>query len=366
MRIEFYKIYETYSHRYYKVPKDLFENSRYKTILNSDAKLLYALLLDRMELSRENGWVNENGEIYLIYTREEICNMLGLCVNTVIKAFHQLSESGLIFEKRQGRGMPNLIYIGKIVHDEAKAHSMPPSGNTVTGAEEDNISNSRTVKNQSLELENLRFKNLKKSSSRTSKNQVLELEKIKPSKTDNNKTDINETENSQSVSQADRVRDLPIGQTEFQSSLQTANSPIGSIGILSSGQIDTNNEVAEFERIVEQCQLYLYNDKNIQFMFRHVLEIMWFSEFLRIGSARIPQCMVRSRMHLLNLSILEYALRKIKVKAENIKEIRNSTMYLASTIFSSIGEMHLDPEVDPELNRYMDHSFFIDEDDNPG
>lgn len=102
---------------YYKVPKDLFENSRYKTALDSDAKLLYALLLDRMELSRENGWVNGYGEIYLIYTRDDLCEILGLCRNTMTKAFRQLSDSGLILEKRQGRGLPNLIFIGKIQRD---------------------------------------------------------------------------------------------------------------------------------------------------------------------------------------------------------------------------------------------------------
>ena len=52
-----YKINEVTQHKYYQVPKELYTNLRYKTTINNDAKMLYALLLDRMELSRTNGWI---------------------------------------------------------------------------------------------------------------------------------------------------------------------------------------------------------------------------------------------------------------------------------------------------------------------
>lgn len=38
----------------------------------------------------------------------------------MIKAFKQLTEVNLIQEKRQGLGKPNLIYVGKIEHEEIK------------------------------------------------------------------------------------------------------------------------------------------------------------------------------------------------------------------------------------------------------
>ena len=44
-----YKINEVTQHEYYQVPKELYTNLRYKTTINNDAKMLYALLLDRME-----------------------------------------------------------------------------------------------------------------------------------------------------------------------------------------------------------------------------------------------------------------------------------------------------------------------------
>lgn len=115
--MELFKINELRQYKFIQVPQELIYNPRYKG-LSSDAKLLYGLLLDRMELSRENNWVNENGEIYLIFTRENIQNILQISDKTCTKAFKQLSKAELIKEKKQGLGNPNLIYIGHMVYDD--------------------------------------------------------------------------------------------------------------------------------------------------------------------------------------------------------------------------------------------------------
>lgn len=114
-----YKVNEINQNRFYQIPKELVENPNYNSKLNSDAKLLYALLLDRMELSRKNNWINENGEIYLLYSRENIQEALNISKPTAVKAFKQLTEAELIKEVRQGLGKPNVIYIGKIKYPES-------------------------------------------------------------------------------------------------------------------------------------------------------------------------------------------------------------------------------------------------------
>ncbi len=108
-----YTVNEENSHRFYQLPKELFVNEKYKT-LNSDAKLLYALLLDRKELSRKNKWVDEYGQVYLLYTRDNLCEMLGVSRPTVTRAFKQLSSVGLIIEERQGLTKPNKIFVCKL------------------------------------------------------------------------------------------------------------------------------------------------------------------------------------------------------------------------------------------------------------
>lgn len=121
--IDYYKNNEILENSYYQIPQELFVNSLYKEKLNSDSKILYAFLLDRLSLSQRNHWFDEYGRVYLIFTREEVQNKLCLSEKTVTKAFKQLLEVNLISEKRQGLGKPNLIYIGKIQHEEIIANT---------------------------------------------------------------------------------------------------------------------------------------------------------------------------------------------------------------------------------------------------
>lgn len=112
--MDLYKANETNSHKFYQIPKELAENPCYRYALTSDAKLIYALLLDRMELSRKNNWVNDRGEIFLLYTKENIAEILGIAERTVYNSFRLLEACQLIKQERQGLNKPNKIYIGKV------------------------------------------------------------------------------------------------------------------------------------------------------------------------------------------------------------------------------------------------------------
>jgi hypothetical protein len=108
--LRIYRANEVDKERFYQVPKSLFKNELYKG-LSLESKMVYALLRDRMELSLKNGWLNDNGEIFLLYTRENLAIMLECSEPTARKAMKQLTEYKLIVEKRQGQGKPNLIYV---------------------------------------------------------------------------------------------------------------------------------------------------------------------------------------------------------------------------------------------------------------
>ena len=159
-----YKSNETLENRYYQIPQELFENSLYKDKLNSDSKILYAFIIDRLTLSQKNNWIDSENNIYLIFTRQEVQDKLGLSEKTVIKAFKQLAETKLIFEKRQGLGKPNLIYVGKIQHEEI------------------------------AEQKNLQLQNCKNYSSRDVKNTVQELENLQGINPNNIKPNIINTD----------------------------------------------------------------------------------------------------------------------------------------------------------------------------
>lgn len=165
--IDYYKNNEILENSYYQIPQELFINKLYKEKLNSDSKILYAFLLDRLYLSQKNHWFDELNRVYLIFTREEVQDKLCLSEKTVTKAFKQLTDTNLIAEKRQGLGKPNLIYVGKIQHEEI-------------------ITN--------IEQENLQVLNSKNYGSREVKNTILDVEKFPTINPNNIKTNITNTD----------------------------------------------------------------------------------------------------------------------------------------------------------------------------
>ena len=56
---------------YFRIPKALFQDHRFRQ-LSTDARTLYGILLDRMSLSTKNGWLDEQGRVYIIYTVREV------------------------------------------------------------------------------------------------------------------------------------------------------------------------------------------------------------------------------------------------------------------------------------------------------
>ena len=94
---------------FFQLPVFLF-TSEFKGLSN-DAKVLYALLRGRHELSVENGWENDKGEIYLIMSRESMAELLDVSENTVLKIVNELKKFELVEEERRGQGKTNLLYL---------------------------------------------------------------------------------------------------------------------------------------------------------------------------------------------------------------------------------------------------------------
>ena len=98
---------------FYRVPKALIDNARYRGV-SSDAKLLYALLLDRLSLSLRNGWQDEQGRVYIYYPADEIMSTLNCQSEKASKLLAELDSKkgiGLIDRVRQGQGKPTIIYV---------------------------------------------------------------------------------------------------------------------------------------------------------------------------------------------------------------------------------------------------------------
>nr|DAJ15510.1 MAG TPA: replication initiator protein [Siphoviridae sp. ctuHV12] len=96
---------------FFKFPKPFIYDEKYKTLSNN-AKMLYMLLFDRLELSLKNGWHDKEGNVFQYYTNEQLMIDLNCNSNkTIIKIKKELKDAGLMKEVRQGMNLPNRIYL---------------------------------------------------------------------------------------------------------------------------------------------------------------------------------------------------------------------------------------------------------------
>ena len=107
---------------FYKLPKNLIDHKE----LSPLAKLTYALLADRAELSKANGWRNKANEVYIKFKRCDIMAMLGIKSRTTIaKIMKSLRDAGLIIEKRLGQGKTNEIILTKSMNLQKSISETP-------------------------------------------------------------------------------------------------------------------------------------------------------------------------------------------------------------------------------------------------
>lgn len=98
---------------FYMLHKVLFINEKYKKLSDS-AKVTYAILNDRVSLSIKNNWIDQNGDIYFIFTNENLQEVLDKSKNTITKIKKELQEVGLLEQVKTGFNRPNKLYLHEI------------------------------------------------------------------------------------------------------------------------------------------------------------------------------------------------------------------------------------------------------------
>ena len=177
-----------------QMPRWLFSDPRYCE-MSLDAKVTYTFLLNRFQLSRKNGWVNDHGEVFVIFPRKALAKELRICEQRVTAAFKKLVELKLVWEKRCGRGDANQIYLARVTPIEDPDYSCAP----FITEDESEVRGSRTSDLEDLadgkpsaacqEPQNLLSKNREDRASRTAKSAFPEPQKLTPSKKEKRKID---------------------------------------------------------------------------------------------------------------------------------------------------------------------------------
>ncbi|WP_285141154.1 replication initiator protein A [Staphylococcus epidermidis] len=183
---EKYNLSQVKTERFYQLPKYLFEDAYFKK-MSAEAKIMYALLKDRFELSLQNEWVDKNNNIYFIFSNKHLCEYLGYAEQKIIKLKKELIKFNLLTQERVGLNKPNRLYLLKPNYNIKASHTK--------------------------ELPNSQFQNNEFGSSRTVNLSGQELPNSQSNDTDYNDTDYIKTENNDTDDLNDNKLNYPSNHT---------------------------------------------------------------------------------------------------------------------------------------------------------
>ena len=135
LNLDYYYGNEAEQYSFYRVPKTLLTDPRYKSV-SIEAKVLYGLLLDRMGLSVKNGWMDSDGRVYIYFTQEDAMTLMNCGKDKATKLFRELDMDGigLIERKKQGQGRPARIYVKNFILPPEPGQTLPDPPTPTLGA----------------------------------------------------------------------------------------------------------------------------------------------------------------------------------------------------------------------------------------
>lgn len=168
-----------------QLPKVFFTDPFYKT-MKLEAKLIYAAMRDRMSLSINKGWLDQDNRVYIYFTQDTIMEYLDCGTEKAAKVFKELEKYSLIKRKKQGLGRPDMIYVLKISCHE-----------TVPGTYKKSSEVLENHRDSIIESQEIRKPDVKRFDNQTSEDSIIEGSEIRNSvtiNTEKNKTEFINTE----------------------------------------------------------------------------------------------------------------------------------------------------------------------------
>ncbi len=277
LKLDYYYGNESEQYSFFRIPKLLFTDSRYAGI-SVEAKVLYGLLLDRMGLSAKNGWLDEEGRVYIIFTIADIKAMLGCAEQKANKLLRELDSAkgiGLIERKRRGLGKPNVIYVKNFVGETGKSQ----------------IRNCENHKSGDVNITD------------------QELRNSQTNDTEKNHTDVSETD--PSISPSDTT-----SATGTDGSMENLRRQI--------------REQIDYEIL---CQRHPFDTERLDGFVELMAEVYRSRRpSMRINGEGVPVELVKERLLKLDSGHIEYVMKSLD---ENTASIGNIRSYMLSALFNA-------------------------------
>lgn len=344
IQFDYFRGMEAEQYSFYRVPKVLFTAECFKS-LSCEAKVLYGLMLDRMSLSVKNRWYDEEDRVYIIFTVEEIMELLGCGRQKAIKNIAELDTEkgiGLIEKKRLGLGKPNVIYVKNfMIMDcpEQKPEEKQPK----------NVVNSKKYENQTSRSMEIEFQEVPESDFQKYENQTSES--MKNGLQEVPESDFQKYENQTSGSMKSGLQEVPksnynktdIIKTEYSETDRSYTDhnntvlsyPIPSENRRASVQRDVIEEMEAYREIIrEHIEYQAHTGAEVDELVELIVEIMMMPDEvpIKIGGVDKTAALVKNRFMKLSYSHIEYVLFCLK---RNTTKVTNIKSYLLTTLYNA-------------------------------
>ena len=330
-------------------------------------------MLDRMSLSIKNRWLDSEDKVYIIFTVEEIAELMNCGTQKAVKLVKELDSNngiGLIEKKRLGLGKPNVIYVKNFMirevpdqtstdscadlqpehkkcadlqsehrnHEEcANLQSEAENGekpgtflngenhhsgvvkSTIQDCVESQLQNGENHNSGMMETTNPEFPESQFKNSENHHSRIVEITNPECPKSQSNNTDINKTD----ISETEINQSYPIISGNFQK------------------KKDVMEEMKAYREVIHENIDYQYHAKeDVDELVELMIEVMMMPEdsMIRIAGVEKPVALVKSRFMKLNYSHIEYVLfclNRNTTKVGNIKAYLLTALYNAPATINS-------------------------------
>lgn len=345
---DFFHANENEQYLFLQLPWTLLKDDIFKK-LSADSKILYSLLLNRTSLSIKNGWTDEQGRVYIVYTIEEIMDDLNCYEQKAVKCMKELKDIGLVRSKRLGQGKANITYVMNFATPlKYQATKTEPTNPEITQTCENH--NSKDVKIAIPDLRKSQCSNKDLSNTHTVSKSMSKSKSYTGDELSTNLSTNLSTGLSTDLSTQPEANDIPKNSNEKEPIQTTPNSPESpsSTTPQKSPQKDHTTYLEAIQEQISYSDLVTMRPKDAQRIDEIVscmLDVIYSNkETVRISGEDKNRELVKSQYYKLDWTDIEHILDKY---SEQGHKIQRPKAYIQTMLYTCKQEIshHYDNEV---------------------
>ena len=318
LKLEFYYGQEAEQFTFYRLPKALITDNRFKDISNN-SKLLYGLMLDRMSLSVRSGWFDDQNRVYIKYSIKSIMEDLNCSKMTAVGLLKELQAIGLV-DIEQRNGLANIIYVKNFVSGGEK-ESLDRSENC-TGKENEPVAEHKSKNSTGTDIRPVNMEDQSDVNTGTCQDSIPGVvQKSDPNNNDLNNIEFSDTDH---IIQSGERMDTPIRVTRMDQMDET------------TAYMELIRENIDYDIMMSNKK---WSDREMyDELYQLICDVVCVPrKTIRIAGEDYPYNLVKSKFLKLNSTHLEYVIGCMKnntTKVSNIKAYLTTALYNAPNTIS--------------------------------